>query len=439
MRATILLVILIVFSMEQGPIKQSRRSKHGEDCYSDAACEEGFHCVINRCSTVYESKNLKNLGLLETNLCDLKKKCKSEKICVKHRCVDKDTPTEQPMNKTENIDDVHLIFSGSVMLNNRAYLSGIKADNTFNYDHLFKNIEKNIKSADLAITTLHSVFNIEENEKKFKKDHKNTPKELGDALAKAGFKVILHASPYAYSHKEKGIIDTLNFWKTNHKDVHPLGIYATMEECEKNYFIFTQDNIKIGIINYSGFSVKSIPKNKQFMINTLSKKRIEEELPKLKQMVDFLIVCVEWGDKTGSSPNKLQIGWAKSFAEIGADLIVGNYPRYVQPVTFVKSKNGNKALVVFSLGSLVYDDKKNKATLGALGDVIISKANKKTFISSFNMIPILNHKTEKEYTIYTMADYNEDLGLDMDKKFSKEKLRKDCKNLFGGFSHCLGM
>ena len=74
MRATILLVILIVFSMEQGPIKQSRRSKHGEDCYSDAACEEGFHCVINRCSTVYESKNLKNLGLLETNLCDLKKK-----------------------------------------------------------------------------------------------------------------------------------------------------------------------------------------------------------------------------------------------------------------------------------------------------------------------------------------------------------------------------
>ena len=201
------------------------------------------------------------------------------KKCVKHRCVDKDTPTEQPMNKTENIDDVHLIFSGSVMLNNRAYLSGIKADNTFNYDHLFKNIEKNIKSADLAITTLHSVFNIEENEKKFKKDHKNTPKELGDALAKAGFKVILQASPYAYSHKEKGIIDTLNFWKTNHKDVHPLGIYATMEECEKNYFIFTQDNIKIGIINYSGFSVKSIPKNKLFMINTLSKKRIEEELP----------------------------------------------------------------------------------------------------------------------------------------------------------------
>ena len=56
-----------------GLLKRSRRSKHGEDCISDSACEEGLICKINRCYTKYESSNLEPLGLLETNLCSFKK------------------------------------------------------------------------------------------------------------------------------------------------------------------------------------------------------------------------------------------------------------------------------------------------------------------------------------------------------------------------------
>ena len=80
MNRIIFLFLLIVFSSEQNILKKSRRSKHGEDCYSDAACEEGLVCRTYRCFTKYESKNLKLLGLLETNLCDLKKKLKQIKF-----------------------------------------------------------------------------------------------------------------------------------------------------------------------------------------------------------------------------------------------------------------------------------------------------------------------------------------------------------------------
>ena len=38
---------------------------------------------------------------------------------------------------------------------------------------------------------------------------------------------------------------------------------------------------------------------------------------------------------------------------MGVNLIIGNNPALVQPVSFVKADNGNYALVFFSLGALV--------------------------------------------------------------------------------------
>ena len=172
------------------------------------------------------------------------------------------------------------------------------------------------------------------------------------------------------------------------------------------------------------------------MINTISDKKIEEDLPKLKKEVDFLIVCLDWGEKTTKVPNKLQIKWAKELTKYGADLIVGNYPRHVQPVTYVKAKNGNCALVMFSLGTLVGDNGRKKSFLGALANVVISKANNKTYISSFNLIPTLNHKTTKEYTVYKLSDYDDHLGKEVDKKFSLETVKKVCKANMGAFAHC---
>ena len=62
------------------------------------------------------------------------------------------------------------------------------------------------------------------------KNVKNTPIQLGDAIANAGFKVVLNATTRAYSLKGKGITDAINFWKTKYPEVHPLGIDTTLEE-----------------------------------------------------------------------------------------------------------------------------------------------------------------------------------------------------------------
>ena len=79
---------------------------------------------------------------------------------------------------------------------------------------------------------------------------------------------------------------------------------------------------------------------------------------------------------------------------MGFNLIIGNNPALVQPVTYIKAENGNCALVFFSLGALVGENPKKLDTLGSLANIVISKENGKTSIDSYNLIPIINHVTQ---------------------------------------------
>jgi len=193
---------------------------------------------------------MKSLGLSENNICEPNKQCPPNQKCLKHRCVPLSTIIAKK-NNTENEVDINLIFAGSIYLNQKAYKSGVKENDIFNYNHLFTNILNDIKTADLAIVEQGTIFHIMSEEKKFPKKVTNTPKEIGDAIANAGFKVVLHGTNYAFSHKEKGINNTLNFWKTKYPNVHPLGISSTVDESEKDYFIYNRENLSNNRIVFS--------------------------------------------------------------------------------------------------------------------------------------------------------------------------------------------
>ena len=109
----------------------------------------------------------------------------------------------------------------------------------------------------------------------------------------------------------------------------------------------------------------------------------------------------------------------------------------VQPVSYIKSDNGNKTLVFWSLGLFAGDDKKANSNIGALANIIISKGSGKAYLSSYNLIPIINHKIDnRNYTVYKLSDYTEELGLQADKKFTLKKAKETCTKLMGSFAHC---
>ena len=69
--------------------------------------------------------------------------------------------------------------------------------------------------------------------------------------------------------------------------------------------------------------------------------------------------------------------------------------------------------------------------------IIISKGQDKTYISSYNLIPTINHNDESGngYTVYKLSDYNQNLGLKTNEKFSMKKAKLICSKIMGAFVH----
>ena len=420
---SILLSLLISFTFEQDYSHYFIFSYHGDYCDSNNICKEGFTCLYNRCYTQYESKNLDILGIHEGRVCQ-----DSDPDCNKMN-------PQVEEDKGDNITSIKLIFGGSVSLNQKAYLSGVKYDHSLNYDHLFTHISSIIKDADLSFIEQEKAFDVEE-PNKYKEANKQMPKELGDSLASAGFNVILHANIHAFDQKEKGIKDTLEFWRTKYPYIQNLGISTTVEESQKDYIIYTKDDLKIGIINYACGAFNGISKDNEFMVNSLDIRKAEEMIKKVKSEVDFLIFYLNWGDKDYYLPSRTQIRIAKILAWHGVDLIIGNMPNVIFPISYLKPENGNEILVFWSVGSLIGNNELKYNCLGALANVVISKKDGKAYISSHSLIPIISHQIQSEFSFYKFSDYTLELGYKADEEFSMDKVKNKCKKIFGPFSDC---
>lgn len=95
---------------------------------------------------------------------------------------------------------------------------------------------------------------------------------------------------------KKGIKDTLEFWRNKYPFIQNLGISATVEESQKDYIIYTKDDLKIGIINSACGDFNKIPGEIEYMVNSLDLRKVEEIVKKVKSEVDFLIFYLNWGE-----------------------------------------------------------------------------------------------------------------------------------------------
>ena len=414
-------------------------SRHYEDCDDiDVFCIKSLTCKFNRCLTSYEVKRTTLLNLKDKNMCEDDDDCPAEKQCVKHRCVDDENDAQYNKRNINNKDpSVNLLFAGSIFLSNTSYDSGVYPDGSFNYDHLFKYIKNDIRKADLAIVDQETMF--ETDKMNFIKKLTNTPSELGDAIYRAGFKVVLHATLYSYSKEERGIKNTLNFWKQKYPDVKVLGINEKEGDNENDYFIFQKNSMKIGLINFYGHDEEMIPEDKHYYINILKEEKLKDLVEKLANETDFLIVTINWGDKNSNKPNKQMISCATELAYFGVNLIIGYHPSITLPTSYIKASNGKIALVFWSLGHLVIDFKKEFSNLGAMANITISKSRNGAYISAYNLIPTINHKVRgNQYSVYKLSQYSDSLFKQSFSyyNFTREEVVERCEEMMGGLADC---
>ncbi len=113
-----------------------------------------------------------------------------------------------------------------------------------------------------------------------------------------------------------------------------------------------------------------------------------EEIIKVRNECDFVIVFAHWGEEYKSIQNNRQTMLAHKFIDAGADLVIGAHPHVVQPYEIYKDK-----AIFYSLGNFVFDQDFSYATKHALA----LKAEFKEEGTNFTLIPTSIEKSQVNF------------------------------------------
>lgn len=344
-----------------------------------------------------------------------------------------------PVSVAEKIvppKEVSLVMVGDNLLHMSLIRNAEQPDGSMNFDSLYDGMLPYFQKADLSVIVQETVLGGKElgysGYPMF-----NSPQEVGNSIAKAGFDIVLQATNHTLDKGAKGVENTLEFWKS-HPDITVLGINESPEK-QNNITFLEKNGIEFALLNYTD-STNGIPKpnGKEYLVNTADEEKIKNDLAIAEENAEFTIVFMHWGTEYSLSENQYQQNLAKMMCEYGADLIMGSHPHVLEPVKWIEAENGNKALVYYSLGNYVSRQKEVNNLLGGLATVKIRReSTDNVYITESSLMPIVTHYNynSREFRVYPLKEYTDELASthgvnQFDGKLTLERLRNTVDKVF---------
>lgn len=320
--------------------------------------------------------------------------------------------TEAATETTTEEVKIDILMVGDMLAHEGVYNSGLRADGTYNYSHLFKNVQADVLAADVAIVNQETILGGTQLGLSGYPTF-NSPQELGDGLVDAGFDVILHATNHALDRSTAGIDNTLYFWRNRHPQIAVLGIHDNQEDYDNNnFYVYEKDGIKISFLNYT-YGTNGIPLPAEYMVNLLDKEKVAKDMAQARSVSDFVVVCPHWGTEYMFYASDYQKDWAQFLTDNGADLILGGHPHVVEPVDIITSTDGTrKTLCYYSVGNFTSNQDTQDSMLGAMAKVSLSNKGGKIHIDNYSVIPLVTHIrwAQGEQTTYKLSQYTDELA-----------------------------
>lgn len=241
-----------------------------------------------------------------------------------------------------------------------------------------------------------------------------SPEALGQAVYDVGFNVFAMSNNHSYDKGAKGIEGTLKFWGNMPSDIVYSGFYN--EETFETP-IHEVNGIKIAYLAYTQYTNGiPVPQNTPArVILTSEEDLIKSQIEEAKQIADFVVVGVHWGNEDSHKETEGQRYLGNQLANWGADAIIGTHPHVAQPVEWIDTEDGRRVLIVYSLGNFVSAQSKaaNLIGLSLSFDIVLEPDAVKPVIKSPIITPIITHYDNNYGNIraYLYKDYTNELAL----------------------------
>ena len=249
------------------------------------------------------------------------------------------------VSKSDKKKSMSLVMVGDVLTHDSVLTDALKEDGSYDFTSMFTDIKSMIKDYDLKYLNQESIIGGPS----FKYSGYptfNAPDSIGDNLIDTGFNIFGLANNHAYDKGEDAILYSNKYWSS--KDVITAGTYSSKDERD-DIKVYEKNGIKYAFLAYTtslnGYTLSS---DKSYLVNVYSDALVKDDVDKIKDKVDVVIVAMHWGDEYTNTPTNSEKEIAQYLSELGVDLVIGTHPHVVQPIEYV-----GETLVIYSLGNFI--------------------------------------------------------------------------------------
>ncbi len=306
----------------------------------------------------------------------LKKEYQNE---PKQEAKEKNVEVKKEDTKTSKLS---LIMVGDALLHGSVYRDAYK-NGVYNFDSQLEYIKPIVQNYDLAFYNQESILGGTE---LGLSDYPtfNSPWEFGDAMINSGFNLVSLANNHTMDRGEKAVLNSCEYWKSK-ENVLAVGSYCSKEDSEAIQ-IKEKNGIKYTLLAYTyGTNGISVPQGKEYLVNLYSDEKVKNDIAKVRDKVDLLIVSMHWGTEYRTEPTEEQKRQAEYLSSLGVDIIIGTHPHIIEPITYI-----NDTLVIYSLGNFISaqstnNDYNTMVELMTSVDIIKEEKNGQTTIKLYNL------------------------------------------------------
>ena len=332
--------------------------------------------------------------------------------------------------------EISIVCSGDVILNSAVVESGRTETGTYDFSHLFAPLAKELEHFDLRMVSQESALAGS----KFGYGYSNplnAPQDLGRSEVEAGFNTVLRATDHTLDTGFEGIHNELSWWHSEFPDVPVLGVsepeitvYPHLTDYVDNVYIYQKEGFKVAVLNHSW----GIEGEERGAVSSLDEEKATEDVRKAKELgANMIVACAHWGAENDQNIVDEQTEFAKLYADLGVDVIIGTHPRVLQPVSVLENSKGHKTVCYYSLGCLI-SSLNTQNMVGGLAEVrLVRNPDGSCAVTSAELKPVVTHRgSGEDFATYLLGDYTDELAYSSrDGSLTPERISQSCKEILG--------
>ena len=258
---------------------------------------------------------------------------------------------------------IRLQFAGDVFIHRGPMEVARTGENTFDFQPFLTHIRPFI-DGDLSIANMEVPVDAHGNNAGLAGFPLfNSPFEILPALIYAGFDHLITANNHSFDIGWQGLLNTV-------ANMERAGIPQTgmniNQAAHDTHTIVDVNGIQVGILSYTdsvnGLETLVPDVHRQYAVRRFRSHTLDD-VPRIIQEMEVIraegaevvVVALHWGPEYTDAPQPMQRLIAEALAEGGADVIMGKHSHTVQPVRWHEREDGNRTLIMYSLGNFLAD------------------------------------------------------------------------------------